>query len=94
MGERIAVDGEGLLSHAGVCDTAAAAIPVPVPPAAGHVTQATTAAVAQGNALLDAGAAQLSRRATATSTTLRAAAGAYVTTDSGNGQAISTTVQV
>lgn len=47
------------MSHAGVCDTAATAIPVPVPPAAGHVNQATTAAVEQGNALLDAVAAQL-----------------------------------
>lgn len=94
MGEHIAVDSEGLLSHAGVCDTAAATIPVPAPSAAGHLTQATTAAVAQGHTLIDTVAAQLSNRVTATGAALRTAAGVYVTTDSGNAQSISTTVQV
>ena len=54
MGEHISVDSAGLLSHAGVCDTAAAAIQIPAPSAAGHLTQATTAAVAHGHALIDA----------------------------------------
>ena len=94
MGEHIRVDGEGLLSHAGVCDTAGAAIPAPAPSAAGHSTQATTAAVAQGHALTDAVEGRLSGRATATGTTLRTAAGAYVSTDGGNAQSISATVQV
>ena len=94
MGEHISVDSAGLLSHAGVCDTAAAAIQIPAPSAAGHLTQATTAAVAHGHALIDAVAAQLSARATSTGTTLRAAAEGYVSTDSGNAQSISTTVQV
>ncbi len=94
MGEHIAVDSAGLLSHAGVCDSAASMIPVPTPPAGGHRAQATTAAVAHGHALIDAVAAQLSARLTATGTTLRTAAGEYVSTDSGNAQSISTTVQV
>lgn len=94
MGEHIAVDSAGLLSHAGVCDSAASTIPLPTPPAGGHLAQATTAAVAQGHALIDAVAAQLSARVTATGTTLRTAAGGYVSTDSGNAQSISTTVQV
>ena len=94
MGEHIAVDSAGLLSHAGVCDTAASVMPVPAPSAAGHLTQATTAAVEHGHALIDAVAAQLAGRATATGTTLRAAAGEYVGTDRGNAQAINTTVQV
>lgn len=94
MGEHIQVDSEGLLSHASMCDTAAMAIPVPAPPAAGHLTQATAAAVARGHALTNTVAAQLSGRATATGTTLRTAAGAYVCTDGGNAQSISTTVQV
>jgi len=76
-----------------MCDTAAMSLPVPAPPAAGHLTQATAAAVARGHTLTNTVAAQLSGRATATSMTLRTAAGAYVSTDSGNGQAISTTVQ-
>jgi len=82
------------MSHAGVCDTAAASISVPAPSAAGHLTQATTAAVAQGHALIAAAAAQLAERVTATGTTLRTAAGAYTSTDSGNARSISTTVQV
>lgn len=94
MGEHITVDSEGLLSHAGVCDSAASTMPVPTPPAGGHPTQATTAAVAHGHALIDTVAAQLSGRATATGTTLRTAAGMYSGTDSGNAQSISTTVQV
>lgn len=94
MGEHIALDSEGLLSHAGVCDTAAAAIPAAAPSAAGHLTQATTAAVAQGHALIAAVAARLSERAAATGTTLRTAAGKYAGTDSDNAQSISTTVQV
>ena len=94
MGEHLRVSSDGLLSHAGVCDTAASTLPVPAPPAAGHLTQATTAAVARGHALIDAVAAQLSARVIATGTTLRTAAGEYVSTDSGNAQSISTTVQV
>lgn len=94
VGEHIRVDSAGLLSHAGVCDTAAAEIPAPAPPAAGHLTQATTAAVEHAYALIDALASQLTTRATSTGTTLRAAAGEYVTTDSDNAQSISTTVQV
>lgn len=94
MGEHITVNSEGLLSHADVCRSAAAVIPVPAPSAAGHLTQATTAAVAQGHALIDTVAAQLSERVSATGTTLRTAAGGYVRTDSGNAQSISTTVQV
>ena len=94
MGEHIAVDGEGLLSHAGVCDTAAAAIPVLAPAAAGHLTQATTAAVAHGHALIAAAAAQLASRATTTGTALRTAAGEYVSTDNDNAQSISTAVRV
>lgn len=94
MGERLRVSSDGLLSHAGVCDTAASTLPVPAPPAAGHLTQATTAAVARGHALIDAVAARLSGRATTTGTTLRTAAGVYVTTDDGNAQSISATVQV
>jgi len=88
------VDGEGLLSHADVCDTAAATIPAQAPAAAGHLTQPTTAAVAHGHALIAAVAAQLTQRATATGTTLRAAAGEYVGTDSDNAQSIRATVQV
>lgn len=94
MGEHITVDGEGLLSHAGVCDISASSIPVLAPAAAGHLTQATTAAVAHGHALVNALAAQLTERATSTGTTLRAAAGEYISTDSGNAQTISTTIQV
>lgn len=94
MGEHITVDSGGLLSHAGVCDSAASTMPVPTPPAGGHPTQATTAAVAHGHALIDTVAAQLSARVTATGTTLRTAAGMYSGTDSGNAQSISTTVQV
>jgi len=94
VGERIAVDSAGLLSHAGVCDLSASTIPVPAPAAAGHLTQATTAAVAHGHALVNALAAQLTERATSTGTTLRAAAGEYISTDSGNAQTISTTIQV
>ena len=94
MGEILRVSSDGLLSHAGVCDTAAAALPVPAPAPAGHLTQATTSAVAHGHALIDAVAAQLTQRATGTGTTLRAAAGEYVGTDSGSAQSISTTVQV
>lgn len=94
MGEHIAVDSAGLLSHAGVCDTAASVLPVSAPPAAGHLTQATAAAVAHGHALIDVVAAQLSQRVTATGITLRSAAGAYVSADSGSAQSISTTVQV
>jgi len=94
VGEHITVDGEGLLSHAGVCDISASSIPVLAPAAAGHLTQATTAAVAHGHALIDAAAAQLASRATATGTALRTAAGEYVSTDNDNAQSISTTVQV
>lgn len=94
MGERITVNSDGLLSHAAVCDTAASAIPVPPPPAAGHLTQATNAAVAHGHALTNAVEAQLSARGVATGTTLRTAAGEYGTTDGENAQSISTTVQV
>lgn len=94
MGEQIAVDSAGLLSHAGVCDAAAAAVPTLAPPAAGHLTQATTAAVERGHALAEAFAAQLTGLATATGTTLRAAAGVYVSTDGDNAQSISSTVQV
>lgn len=94
MGEHIRVDSAGLLSHAGVCDTAASAIRAAAPSAAGHLTQATTVAVEHAYALIDALATQLTERATATGTTLRAAAGVYVTTDSANAQSISTTVQV
>jgi hypothetical protein len=94
VGEHISVDSDGLLSHAGVCDTAAAAIPAAAPTATGHLTQATTAAVAQGHALIDTAAAKLSERIRATGTTLRTAAGVYATTDSGNAQSISTTVRL
>ena len=99
VGEHVTVDSDGLLSHAGVCDTAAAAIRAAAfraaaPSAAGHLTQATTAAVAQGHALIDAIAARLSERATATGTTLCTAAGKYAGTDSDSAQSISTTVQV
>lgn len=94
MGEHVAVDSAGLLSHASACDSAASTIPVPTPPAGGHLAQATTAAVAQGHALIDAAAVQLSERITATGTKLRTAAEGYASTDSGNAQSISTTVQV
>ena len=94
MGEIVRVSSDGLLSHAGACDAAAATLPVPVPPAAGHLTQPTTVAVVRGHALVDAVAAHLSGRATSTGTTLRTAAGEYGTTDSENAQSISTTVQV
>ena len=93
-GERIAVDTAGLLSHAGVCDAAASTILVPTPPVAGHLTQATTAAVAHGHAVIDAFAARLAERATATGTTLRTAAGEYATADSDSAQSISTTVHL
>ncbi len=88
------MDSAGLLSHAGVCDTAASTIAVPTPPAGGHVTQATAAAVAEGHALIDVVAAQLSERATATGARLRTAAGEYVSTDAVNAHSISTAVQV
>jgi len=94
VGEYIRVDNAGLLSHAGVCDTAAAAIPASAPSAAGQLTQATTGAVEHAYVLIDALATQLTERATATGTALRAAAGVYVTTDGDNAQSISTTVQV
>ncbi|MUL68314.1 hypothetical protein BOO86_27855 [Mycobacterium sp. CBMA 234] len=94
MGDHIEVDSAGLLSHAGVCDAAASSMPVPAPSAAGHLTQATAAAVARGHALIDAVAAQLSGRSAATGTALRAAAGGYSTADSDNAQSISRTVQV
>lgn len=94
MGEIVRVSSDGLLSHVGICDTAAATLPVPAPSAAGHLTQPTTAAVVHGHALVDAVAAHLSGRATSTSTTLRTAAGEYGTTDGENAQSISATVQV
>jgi len=58
------------------------------------LAQATTAAVAQGHALIDTVAAQLSERVTATGTALRIAAGGYASTDSDNAQSINTTVQI
>ena len=94
MGEHIRVDSEGLLSHAIMCDSAAMAIPVPAPPAAGHLTHAPAAAVARGHTLTNTVATQLSHRATDTGATLRTAAGAYVSTDGGSAQSISTTVQI
>lgn len=93
MGEHIRVDIEGLLSHAGMCNRAAMALPVPAPPAAGHLTQATAVAVARGHTLTHTVATQLSYRATDTGAILRTAAAAYVSTDGGSAQSISTTVQ-
>ncbi|AMU64508.1 type VII secretion target [Mycobacteroides abscessus] len=95
MAEAIKVDVQGLSSHAAVCDTAAAALSgAAIPAPADHLTQASTAAIAHGNALVRAAAATISGRATATGDKLRAAAREYTTTDGASGQAISSTVQV
>lgn len=90
MGEHIKVDAAGLLTHAGVCDSAAAAIPAPAPAPAGHASQATTMAVAQGHALVELTAAALSGRASTLGGTLREVADAYTATDEGSAGVIGT----
>lgn len=95
MADSIKVDTEGLLSHAQVCDAVWASLDGAAAPAGrGHLTQASTAAVAHGNGLVQAVTTTLSRRAIGTGDTLRTAAGGYVTTDGDSGQAIATTVRV
>ncbi|CAM5681219.1 type VII secretion target [Mycolicibacterium aubagnense] len=91
MGGSIKVDGDGLNTLAGQCDTAAAALTgAPRPAAAGALHQATTAAVEHGHALVQAAAAALAGRATSTGTKLRTAATTYASTDAGSGQQIRT----
>ena len=95
MADAIKVDAEGLQSHAAVCDTAAATLSAATTPApAGHLTQASAAAVANGHTLVQVATAALSSRATSTGDKLRAAAADYARTDGDSGQTISTTVQV
>lgn len=95
MADAITVDAEGLHAHAAVCDTASTALTsAQAPTATGSVHQATTAAVTQGNALVQAAAATLAGRATATGDKLRTAAGNYTTTDGGSAQPISATIEV
>jgi len=95
MAHAIKVDAEGLNSHAATCDTAAITLSAAATPApAGHLTQASTAAVAHGHALVRAATAALSGRATSTGDKLRAAAADYTGTDGDSAQAISTIVQV
>lgn len=94
MADAIKVDAEGLHSHAGVCDTAAASLAgITAPASAGHHTQASSSAVTTGHALIDTVTSTLSDRATSTGDKLRAAAASYTRTDGDSGQAIST-VQV
>jgi len=89
MSDAVKVDAEGLLSHAGVCETAAASLAgVATPVATGHLTQASTAAVAHGHSLVQAATAALSGRATSTGDKLRTAAADYTRTDGDSGQSI------
>ncbi|RIS67513.1 hypothetical protein D2E70_16195 [Mycobacteroides abscessus] len=91
MADAIKVDAEGLHAHAAVCNTASAPT---TPTAGGPVYQALTAAVAQGNALVQSAAATFAGRATSTSDQLHAAVGNYTTTDGGSAQAMTTTIEV
>lgn len=89
------VDPSGLKAVAATCDGVSAALSeAQAPPAAGHSTQASTAAVAHGHQLIDAVAAKLAATASLTGYKLHTADGVYRRTDTGSGQAISTTVQV
>ncbi len=93
MADGMKVDAEALRTHAATCDSAAAFLTGTASPAsAGSVHQATTAAVAQGNALVQAAAAILAGRATSTGERLRGGAGDYTAADAGSAQAIVTTV--
>lgn len=89
MANVVQVDAAGLHAHAAVCDTAAAALSgAAAPAAAGHLTQPSAAAVAHGNALVQAAVGKLAGRATSTGETLRTAAVNYTTTDGDSGQSI------
>lgn len=89
MANVVRVDAAGLHAHAAVCDTAATALSGGAAPGGGgHLTQPSAAAVAHGNALVQAATAKLVGRATSTSETLRTAAVNYTTTDGDSGQSI------
>ena len=89
--ESIRVDAEGLRTHAGVCDAAAASLSgASAPAASGHLTQATVSAVQYGHTLLRGVIAALAARATSTGDSLRSAAGVYVATDGDSAQSIRT----
>lgn len=88
------VDAEGLQSHAAVCDLVAEALSgTAAPAAAGHITQASAAAVAAGHGHVNAVASTLAARATSFGNTLRVASGAYVTTDEGGARSIAANVE-
>lgn len=81
MAEAMRVDGDGLRAHAELCETVAADLAAPAPASAGHTTQATTAAVAQGHALIDTIATKLTARTISTGQKVRTADGVFRTTD-------------
>ncbi|BBX83740.1 hypothetical protein [Mycolicibacterium aubagnense] len=89
------VDPSGLSTAAATCKAASAALAeTQAPPATGHATQASAAAVAHGHQLIDAIASRLAAQASLTGYKLHTADGVYRRTDAGSGQAISITMQV